>query len=216
MFIPLDMTAWLALFSLLGVAVAAAVPDGCPAPKPKHQSKEGSHLLSPRCKVIYPTTFVTMSSAHPDNGHRGSHVDIKRVKKGDKFTNTWETLLTFTGIPDGATGCMLRLQMPETVEQGGLNGTGPAVVVDVWKVGAFAPKTDSMPTFNHYPNLQAMVATFNVPVGGNQPFDNILASDACSSTMSFLLRYSDWQQGEGSARWVQLNDHFGFSLIHSC
>ncbi|ERF69967.1 hypothetical protein EPUS_08778 [Endocarpon pusillum Z07020] len=88
----------------LGLLTAAsALPTADAAPNPVE--------LAPRaCTTIPPSNINILQRGDPNNPHNGLIFNI--VRTGSPPRNEYISVVTFSNIPAGATGCMLSVQFP--------------------------------------------------------------------------------------------------------
>ncbi|PGH34503.1 hypothetical protein GX50_02686 [[Emmonsia] crescens] len=195
----------LALFCLLGAAIAAPAPAADLAP-----NKTVS--LAPRARPTIPPTLIDiMDASNPHTAYLGNAFTIQRM--GGTGLNNLISTFTFANIPGGATGCSLAIEFPPTQRDNQI-GFGPSVTVDIWSTDPWSPYGPAYPTYYSQPRKNQLVGTINIPITRTQtPFKTIVASNTCSPTMSWLAEYSTWQQGDGAAYWYNSPGYVGFSLI---
>ncbi|PWY69054.1 hypothetical protein BO70DRAFT_382601 [Aspergillus heteromorphus CBS 117.55] len=169
-------------------------------------------LVARACTTIAPTIIDVLDSSTPNTARPGEDLSLARSASA----NTRVSAFTFNNIPAGATGCMLEIDIPVLTENNEIaEGSSQA---DIWTTSPW--DSSSLPTWNNQPTLQAMVSTFIFPTGQtSSPFHTVLASNSCSSTMSFLARLSTWQTTEGHVDFqnsIGGSQPIGWSLVFNC
>ncbi|PYH92413.1 hypothetical protein BO71DRAFT_400572 [Aspergillus ellipticus CBS 707.79] len=183
---------------LASTALAAPTPAG--------------DLIPRACTTIAPTIIDILDVSTPNTPSPGQHFSLARTPN----TNTRVSAITFNNIPAGATGCMLEIDIPALAQDNQIaSGDSQA---DIWTTSPW--DSSSLPTWNNQPALREMVSTFTFPTQKNtNPFHTVLASNTCSSTMSFLARLSTWQTHEGHVDFQNLiggANPIGWSLVYNC
>ncbi|GKZ91327.1 hypothetical protein AnigIFM59636_003579 [Aspergillus niger] len=185
------------LSPITALTLLASVASTSPTP---------ANLIPRACTTIAPTAIDILDSANPNTPSTGQQFSLARTAT----TNTKISALTFTGIPNGATGCMLAIDIP-ALAQPIATGSSQA---DIWTTNPW--DLTSAPTWNNQPTRREMVSTFQFPTSPTtSPFHTILASNTCSNTMSFLALLSTWQTTAGSVDFpnsIGGSQPIGFSL----
>ncbi|RAL03284.1 uncharacterized protein BO80DRAFT_423217 [Aspergillus ibericus CBS 121593] len=167
-------------------------------------------LAARACTTISPTIIDVLDSANPNTPSPGQHFSLAR----SATANTKVSALTFTGIPNDATGCMLAVDIP-ALTQPIAQGSSQA---DIWSTDPW--DSNSLPTWANQPNRREMVGTYQFPnAPTTTPAHTIVASNACSTTMSWLALLSTWQSTAGSVDFdnsVTGSNPIGFSLVYNC
>ena len=202
---------FLAAASLLtftsAVPTAIAEPDASPAE------------LAPRACTTIGATINILKKGEPDNPSNGRIFNI--VRTGTPLRNEYISVVTFTNIPQGSTGCMLKVSWPPH-QYPNMIASGPSLQADVWTV---APDPNGVATYNHPPARDQFVSTLIFPTAKtDQSFETYLYSSTCKPTMSFLFEHSTWQQDPdgGSVRFYNTPGGEaglppqGFSLVYNC
>jgi hypothetical protein len=193
----------------LASALPTATLDASPEPA-------AAALLPRACTTIPPSSINILQKGDPSHPHNGLIFNLARG--GNPPSNEYISVVTFTNIPPGATGCMLRVQFPPLQYPNQIT-IGPANQADVWSV---APDPNGLSTWNNPPARDQWVATTRFPEAKSEtPTEGVLASNTCSPTMSFLFEQSDWQGG-GSVRFYNSAGGnsglppLGFSMVFNC
>ncbi|PYI03167.1 hypothetical protein BO78DRAFT_323441 [Aspergillus sclerotiicarbonarius CBS 121057] len=167
-------------------------------------------LVARACTTISPSTIDVLDSANPNTPSTGQHFSLARTATA----NTKVSALTFTGIPNDATGCMLTIDIPaltQPIAQG-------ANQADIWSTDPW--DSNSPPTWNNQPNKREMVGTYQFPnTPTSTPAHTIIASNTCSTTMSWLALLSTWQTTSGTVDFqnsIAGTNPTGFSLVYNC
>ncbi|OOF93940.1 hypothetical protein ASPCADRAFT_209192 [Aspergillus carbonarius ITEM 5010] len=167
-------------------------------------------LAARACTTISPTIIDILDSANPNTPNPGQHFSLAR----SAIANTKISALTFTGIPTDATGCMLTIDIPaltQPIAQG-------ANQADIWSTDPW--DSTSLPTWNNQPNRREMVGTYQFPnTPTSSPTHTIIASNTCSTRMSWLALLSTWQTTSGTVDFqnsVSGANPIGFSLVYNC
>ncbi|EEH40727.1 hypothetical protein PAAG_02703 [Paracoccidioides lutzii Pb01] len=199
----------LAVLFLLGAATAAPAPDNTANHEPSK-----ANLVPRSCQTAAPKIFALLDENRPkDFIPRKDFFAFSRQSKSPHN----DLLATFSfELPPGATGCMLQIQWPALDFA---ISSGPSETAEVWKVqpwGAHVPGSIK-PSFANQPELDQMVGTVNFfPGPQTSPYKTIVASDSCKPTMSFLVKFADWQQGGGFVKFHNKLDQIGWSMIYNC
>ncbi|PYH47046.1 uncharacterized protein BP01DRAFT_226443 [Aspergillus saccharolyticus JOP 1030-1] len=188
------------ILAILGALATVALAAPSPA----------ADIVPRACTTILPTSIDILDSAHPNTANVGSHFSLQR--SGSPVTNNKISAFTFTNIPAGATGCTLQVNVPALAKANQIaSGSNQA---EFWTTNAWTAA--NAPTWNHPPTRDQMVSTFQFPTGvTTTPTQQNLASNTCSSTMSFLALLSDWQGAAGQVDFTQ-GANLGFKLIFNC
>jgi hypothetical protein len=189
--------------------------------------------LAPRaCSTVGSANINILDKNAPDTKTNGQVFALRRT--GGRDSNTLKSVVSFTYIPQGATGCMLQIDLPaqpsRTSPDGLASGTGTQS--DVWLLkkpaGTGGPNPWNPPsiygyTWNSPPEKSQFVSTTFFPPGKpTDPYKTFLWSGTCDPTMSFQFELSDWQQGSGDVRFYNHLGgkeglvNFGFSMIYNC
>lgn len=183
--------------------------------------------LAPRaCTTANVFNIAKLNKATPDTTENSSYFRLRR--EGGPNSNTIKSVISFTYIPPGATGCMLQIdipRLPNYYNQNPIaNGSSQA---DVWTVKN-PPRENPYEygyifeyTWNNPPVKDQFVATTIFPTESpSEPFKTYLWSGTCQQTMSFLFELSDWQQGPGHVgfynTWGSKYTPIGFQLVYNC
>ena len=186
------------LFPLLATSLAAALP----APDPTVEKRA--------CATQTPDIVLTFSASVPSINYPG----IKMARSGGPGTNNQKAGITFSNIPNGATGCALHYALPAVTrpDQYVVPATG-ANNFDVYGVATPVSRTT---TWANQPATTTKWASQNVPNYASGPFVTILLATTCDQAGSFLLQLSDWQQNAGSITIPQNPPTSGFYLTYNC
>ncbi|KAE8386994.1 hypothetical protein BDV23DRAFT_175029 [Aspergillus alliaceus] len=172
-----------------------------------------TELVPRACTTLAPSIIDVLDAANPNTPSPGQQFTLER--SGSPLKNNKIAALTFNNIPAGATGCRLELGFPPLSE----GQIAPRdIQADIWSTDPW--DSSSLPTYNHQPNKREMVATTIFPKGPTtQASHTVLASNTCSSTMSWLALLSEWQNFPGSVNFqnsIGNGPEFGFSLVFNC
>jgi hypothetical protein len=173
-------------------------------------SLPGQHPGSKRaCTNQWPDVVETFSQAAPTTSETGT---LRLARSDGPGSNTLKAGITFHNIPAGATGCMLNLAIPPVSSPNQF-----AIGSNTFDVRGVSSPIESTTNWNTIPPTTTLWATMNMPEGiQTSPFQTVLVSTRCSSTMSFLLQLSDWQQGAGQVWISQEPTQYGFWLTYNC
>ncbi|PWY76096.1 hypothetical protein BO94DRAFT_208750 [Aspergillus sclerotioniger CBS 115572] len=167
-------------------------------------------LAARACTTISPSIIDVLDSANPDSPSPGQHFSLARFAT----EHTKISALTFTGIPNDATGCMLAIDIPvltHPIAQG-------ANQADIWSTDPW--DSTSLPTWNNQPKRREMVETYQFPnTQTSSPTHTILASNTFSSTLSWVALLSTWQTTLGTVDFLNSisgGNPIGFSLVYNC
>ena len=140
------------------------------------------------CTKLAPSVINWLDEAAPDFHLDGNefHIDHLTEPGYDSVS-----IVTFTDIPEGATGCMLSLEVPVLVESDVI-ASGQATQADVYTI---TPDNPPNATWNNQPQKLTKVAeTIPFPTDTTDAsFSTVLYSDSCRPDMSFLFEVSQWQ-----------------------
>lgn len=195
--LPSFTKALLTTTSLLALTASAA-----PSPSPADDQ-----LVPRACTTLLPSVVDALDKSDPDTPNNYGAFRLQR----QSGVNSVDTVLSFTDIPAGATGCQLRVLFPP--HNPGQIAYGDAVQADVWTA---APDPTGTSTWNHPPAKDQLVATVNFPtVGSTETFETILWAGTCAQTLTFFFELSNWQPGSGSVSFLNSATE-GFSLVYNC
>ena len=189
------MIKFIAFLALLSVASAI------PRPNPV--------LARGNCQTVPPTTIDVLDVSAPDVSKTGHNFRLEST--GNPISNTKISALTFA-IPSGATGCVLRVHKTPVVS--GNN------VADVWMTSPW--NAHSPPTWNNLPRKNEMVGKLIFPTDQSAIEDvKNIASNACSTTMSYLVEFTEPPRSEGSIEFYNTagsgsKDAMGFDMQFNC
>ncbi|KAL3456970.1 hypothetical protein BJX64DRAFT_29277 [Aspergillus heterothallicus] len=164
------------------------------------------------CTTVAPSVIDVLRISTPDNASPGQQFTLSR--SGSPVGDTQRSALSFD-VPPGSTGCMLQVQIPVLTENEQI-ASGQSRV-DIWSTQPWT--SASLPTWNNPPQRDQFVSTFGFETEETSaPFQTILHSNTCSTTMSYLVELSGWQ-GEGSVNFSNSPggvDGIGFSMVFNC
>ena len=183
--------------------------------------------LAPRaCTTANINTISKLDKATPDDPFNTSLFSLRRT--GGPNSNTIKSVVSFTGIPQGATGCMLQIDLPKLPTQSIptpiASGSSQS---DVWLIKN-PPQSNPSEigyiyryTWNNPPTKDPFVATTIFPTGlPTDAFKTYLWSGTCKDVMSFQFELSDWQQGSGEVSFYNFfggkYTPIGFQLVYNC
>ncbi|KAL2869599.1 uncharacterized protein BJX67DRAFT_333499 [Aspergillus lucknowensis] len=170
-------------------------------------------LTTRACATVTPSVIDVLRISTPDNASPGQQFTLSRA--GSPVSQTQKSALSFD-IPEGAIGCMLQIQIPVLTRDNQIaSGDTQA---DIWTT---QPWTSSqLPTWRNPPQRDQFVSTFRFETQKTTtPFQTVLHSNSCSTTMSYLVELSDWQGGEGSVDFYNSpggSEGIGFSMVYNC
>ncbi|KAE8149873.1 hypothetical protein BDV25DRAFT_172543 [Aspergillus avenaceus] len=172
-----------------------------------------SELLPRACTTLAPSAIDILDASTPSSPNTGTQFQLERTSSRQ---NVKISALTFNNIPAGSTGCRLEIEFPPLTRSNevahGANGA------QVWSTDPW--EASSPPTWSQQPNKREMVGTYNFPTAQTQaPSHTVIASNSCSSTMSWLVELADWQQTEGGVDFqnsVNGIEKTGFMLVFNC
>jgi hypothetical protein len=192
------------LFSLLLAAATAS-------PTPTED------LVPRACGTLGPSVIDVLRVSTPDNASPGQQFTVSRA--GYPPYNTQISAITFNYIPQGATGCMLEIDIPVLTQPNQI--AEGATQVDIWTTDPW--DWHSLPTYNRPPKRREMVGTYIFPTQPTtEESKRIIASNTCSDTMSFLVELSNWQTQSGSVNFYNTLGGkqgivpIGFRMIFNC
>lgn len=186
------------------IGISSALPTATADAEP-----DAAALVPRACTTVGPSHINVLQRSDPNRPHRGNTFNLTR----SGGSNQAISVVTFANIPAGATGCMLRFDLPR-LERPNQIASGEAIQSDVWSV---APDPNGVSTWNNPPARDQFVATTRFPTGTTESaFSTYLASNTCSPTMSFLFELSSWQQGAGSVVFDNNPGYLGFSMVFNC
>jgi hypothetical protein len=187
--------------------------------------------LVPRaCSTVGTANISKLNKTQPNDYLNGQQFVLQRT--GGPNSNTIKSVVSFSYIPPGATGCMLQINIPQLPIRNEpvpiASGTG--VQSDVWLITN--PPRDS-PYDNSYiyeyswnkpPVKSQFVSTTPFPTGSptDGPYKTFLWSGTCKQTLSFQFELSDWQQGSGDVHFYNTLGGksglvpIGFSMVYNC
>ncbi|KAE8353850.1 hypothetical protein BDV28DRAFT_164669 [Aspergillus coremiiformis] len=172
-----------------------------------------SELLPRACTTIAPSIIHTLDAANPNTPSPGQEVALERI--GAPLKNNKLSALTFTNIPAGSTGCRLEIEFPPLTDGQIAPGDTQA---DIWSTDPW--DSNSLPTYSHQPHKKEMVATYIFSKGPTaNSTHTVLASNSCSSTMSWMALLSEWQSSPGNVHFrnsVGNGQNLGFMLVFNC
>ncbi|KAB8278129.1 hypothetical protein BDV30DRAFT_204157 [Aspergillus minisclerotigenes] len=172
-----------------------------------------TELLPRACTTLAPAVINTLDAANPNTPYSGQQFTLER--SGSPLIDNKISVLTFSKIPAGATGCRLEIELPP-LSDGQIAPSNTQA--DVWS--ADPGDGSSLPTYNHPPHKREMVATYIFPKGPTtKATHTVLASNTCSTTMSWLVQLSEWQSSAGSVNFqnsVGNGADIGFMLVYNC
>ncbi|KAF7510995.1 hypothetical protein GJ744_005541 [Endocarpon pusillum] len=211
-------TPFLTSLTLGLLTTASALPTADAETNANADASPNPVALAPRaCTTIPPSNIDILERGDPTNPHNGLIFNI--VRTGTPPRNEYISVVTFSNIPAGATGCMFSLQFPPLAYPNQI-ATGPAIQADVWSVN---PDRQGTSTWNNPPARREFVATTRFPTeASGTGSSTVLASNTCSETMSFLFEHSTWQQGGGSVRFFNSAGGnyrvppVGFTMVFNC
>ncbi|OJD13997.1 hypothetical protein AJ78_05610 [Emergomyces pasteurianus Ep9510] len=205
MFISHCVATHLALLALvLGIAHAESVPT------------KTVGRAQPSCETVEPELYI-LNSSLPDTIIEGSKFMIQRTWDGkNNYINSLITAMTFTNIPQTATGCTLKLTIPSiTIES--MLGEGPATLFGVWSTEPWTRLSREAPTYARRPLFGELLSTIDLPTQvTSDQMEAIIATNICSETMSFWMEHINWQPAEGWVHWQHGNNSIGFRLVYNC
>jgi len=187
------------------IVAAAALVGATPTPA----------QLAPRaCTTVTPDVFITFTKQNPLYSSPGGLVLLNRT--GGAGSNVAKAGFTFNNVPAGATGCQLQFRLP-AITQPNQFATG-ANTVNVF--GVQSPITYQT-TWNNPPVLTTQWGSINIPEWTTGATETIVASNTCSSSVSYEIELADWQQNAGLVEFY--NSGFdrsppnqGFFLVYNC
>ena len=183
--------------------------------------------LVPRaCTTVNVNAISKLNKATPNVSQNDSLFKLHR--NGGSNSNTIKSVVSFTGIPQGATGCLLQIDLPKLPTQSIptpiASGSSQS---DVWLIKN-PPVSDPNDigfiykyTWNKPPVKDQFVSTTQFPTDSpSDPYKTYLWSGTCKSVLSFQFELSDWQQGAGDVNFYNFfggkYTPIGFQLVHSC
>jgi len=187
--------------------------------------------LSPRaCSTMGPATISRLNKTTPNDNLNGLTFALHR--NGGANSNTIKSVVSFTYIPPGATGCMLQIEIPQlpTPNNPGPIASGTGTQSDVWLI-TNPPTTNPYDnsfiyhySWNSPPIKSQFVSTTIFPVGSptDAPYKTFMWSGTCKQTLSFQFELSDWQQGSGDVNFYDTTGGkqglvpIGFRLVFNC
>jgi hypothetical protein len=183
--------------------------------------------LAPRaCTTANVNNISKLSKATPNDPFNSSLFKLHR--NGGANSNTIKSVVTFTDIPQGATGCMLQIDLPQLPTQSIptpiASGSSQS---DVWliKNPAQANPADYgyiyQYTWNKPPIKDQFVSTTIFPTSSpSDAYKTYMWSGTCKQVMSFQFELSDWQQGSGDVNFYNFfggkYTPIGFQLVYNC
>lgn len=179
------------------LSAASAIPMSSPV------------LARGNCQTVPPTTIDVMDASDPDGFKTGHKFRLEST--GNPIANTKISALTFA-LPSGATGCVLRIHKPPIVS--GNN------VADVWTTSPW--NAHAPPTWNNLPHKNEMVGKLIFPKDRSSQEDvKNIASNVCSTTMSYLVEFTKPPPSEGSVEFYNTagsgsNNDMGFDMQYNC
>lgn len=190
--------------SIASIALLFSTAIAVPAP---------TELLPRACTTLAPAVINILDAANPNTPYSGQQFTLER--SGSPLVDNKISVLTFNNIPAGATGCRLEIELPPLSD----GQIAPSdTQADVWS--ADPVDGSSFPTYNHPPHKREMVATYIFPKGPTtKSTHTVLASNTCSTTMSWLVQLSEWQSSAGSVNFqnsVGNGADIGFMLVYNC
>lgn len=172
-----------------------------------------AELLPRTCTTQAPSIINTLDAANPNTPYSGQQFTLQR--SGSPLIDNKISVLTFSNIPAGATGCRLEIELPK-LSQGQIAPSDTQA--DIWS--ADPVDGSSPPTYNNPPHKREMVSTYIFPKGPTaKSAHTVLASNTCSTTMSWLVQLSEWQTLAGSVNFqnsIGNGADIGFTLVYNC
>jgi hypothetical protein len=187
--------------------------------------------LSPRaCSTVGPSNISRLTKSTPNDYLNGLLFALHR--NGGANSNTIKSVVSFSYIPAGATGCMLEIDIPKLPTQNtpGPIASGTGTQSDVWLLTN--PPRDNpydngfiyQYSWNNPPVKSQFVSTTIFPVGTptDGPYKTYMWSGTCKQTLSFQFELSDWQQGSGDVNFYTSMGGksgltpIGFKMVYNC
>jgi hypothetical protein len=187
--------------------------------------------LAPRsCSTLGPANISKLNKAAPNDYINGALFTLHR--NGGSNSNTIKSVVSFSYIPPGATGCMLQIDIPKLPTQNnpGPIASGTGTQSDVWLI-TNPPQDNPYNTqylyeysWNKPPIKSQFVSTTIFPVGSptDSPYKTFMWSGTCKQQLSFQFELSDWQQGSGDVNFYdtmggkQGLTPIGFTMVYNC
>ena len=180
--------------------------------------------VQPRaCTKITPSSIYWVNQDAPDYDTPGNEFHISHLTTPgyDSFS-----IVTFTDIPEGATGCMLEMEIPVLVEPEVI-ANGPGTQLDVYTI---TPDNPTAVSWNNqdFTRETKVAETIPFPTGTTtSEFQTVLYSDSCRPAMSFLFQQSAYESNEygevgfaneESLVYIQGKDTgpVGFYMVYNC
>jgi hypothetical protein len=196
MYLPTSFSFSAAIAGLSLFSLTAAAPTGT------------NDLVPRACTTALPAYVGWIDSAYPNQAF--SHDDLFNIAHSLSPAYQRQALVRFD-IPAGSTGCMLTQNFPPNFKAG--DGQAQA---DVWG----ASGADFSFTWNNPPQKTTHWASTDYPGDQQLPVtaqgqSTVLMSNSCSTSIAFLFELSTWQQGAGSASFVD-SATVGYQMVYNC
>ena len=192
-------------------------------------------LIPRACSTLSPQPITGLDASQPNSAIHTGEFRLNRTLTPSGYKNTFSTVLTFNFIPDHATGCMLRFQLPKLSVPNQIASASPdysgGFQADVW---TYQADPLGLSTWANPLQRGQFVSTVIFPTRTTDaPYETYIWSGTCpqggpgtsqpyGGTLSFLFEGSTWQQLSGGVRFFNTLGGkqglvpIGFSLVFNC